>query len=199
MSNENFASLDNTNNLIDILRKMTNENEAFGVCRLPDGALSAQVVFTNSPDNCFVYKWTLAELTNTKAEKLATDFEFMLISARIKLSQLIEQETTQQKYQVAAEHLAKLPKSIKCDWVKMVAGAMFEDGDVLLAAVPVVVRADGVASLAFLETRPRANEWQYELYVVKVDCDEDRFRLETHDGEPFVWDPLDIEYYVQLH
>ena len=75
-----------------------------------------------------------------------------------------------------------------------------EDGDVMLAAVPVFIDKDWNRCLAGGE-----KGWRYELSVVQMmvaisrldACDEHYFGIDI-DGEPWGWDISDIDFFVLI-
>lgn len=81
--------------------------------------------------------------------------------------------------------ITKIPRSFfALDWKPMDLDREWEDGQILLVAVP--VRHD-----------PQREPWQYEFDVVHINCDIDYFRLEV-DGETWGWEIGDVDYYVEI-
>lgn len=85
-----------------------------------------------------------------------------------------------------APDITKIPSSVRLlEWQRMDPLREWSDGQQLLVAVP--VRRGGID-----------DQWAYELDVVQIDCDVDRFRV-TCNGEVWGWDLDDADYYVEIH
>jgi hypothetical protein len=81
--------------------------------------------------------------------------------------------------------LEQIPASLRSlNWKRMDIQREWEDGQILLAAVP--VRHD-----------PQRESWRYEFDVVLVNCDIHYFQL-TVGGETWGWDLDDVDYYVEI-
>ena len=79
----------------------------------------------------------------------------------------------------------KMPKSlISADWRRMDVDREWEDGTVLLVAVPVYRRGE--------------SKWHYEFAVVTIHCDEGNFGVYLDDDSPWGWDLSDVDVYVEV-
>ena len=79
------------------------------------------------------------------------------------------------------------------NWRKRTGEEVFEHGDQILVAVPVV--AAGVRMLYDKVPTKRRIYWEVSSLVVEADGG---FSLRTIDDEPFDWDWADVEYWVPM-
>jgi hypothetical protein len=82
--------------------------------------------------------------------------------------------------------ITKIPKPLQpLDWQRFenTPDTLWSDGQELLVAVPVCQRDK--------------EQWQYEISVIRIRCDEDYFAV-TCEGDPWGWDLDDIEFYVVI-
>lgn len=68
---------------------------------------------------------------------------------------------------------------------------LFENGETMLVAVPVVQTELGIA------TTSAGNSEKWGLSVIEIDCDEERFRI-TCEGEYWGWEWSDVEYWMPI-
>jgi hypothetical protein len=67
-------------------------------------------------------------------------------------------------------------------WQEVRPDAIYNDGQQILAAVPIGTH----------------ERWYYEYHVLNIRVDEDYFDLETSDGDSWEWDISDVDFYVTL-
>lgn len=81
--------------------------------------------------------------------------------------------------------ITEIPGSLcMLNWKRMDPTREWNDGHVLLVAVPV-------------RHNPERELWRYEFDVVTIECDEGLFRVKCAD-EPWGWDLHDVDYYVEI-
>ena len=79
--------------------------------------------------------------------------------------------------------IERIPRPLRCcTWEKVDPEAIYHNGDLIMAAVPVVDRGD----------------WHYEVFVLTVSCDENYFEV-TLDGESWGWELSDADFILRLN
>jgi hypothetical protein len=71
------------------------------------------------------------------------------------------------------------------DWQIPHPDTIYQDGQQLLAAVPV--------------RGTNENGFYYELSVIRIRCDEDFFEVELSTGDPWCWNFSDVDLYIALN